>query len=114
MSWGTRPIVGYAVVELPKDADGPHREGGVGDDARPDTGIERQGREEDAQQEDCELRCNNVEPPDEPEIPIEATCADCRLFDPCPCGCGHGKCDSWGQWTESTCSGRYCEMWEVL
>lgn len=55
---------------------------------------------------------NNVEPPDEPEIPADATCADCRLFDPCPCGCGHGPCRSWGQWTEGTYSGRDCGMWE--
>ena len=23
----------------------------------------------------------------------EHTCADCRLFQPCPCGCGWGMCD---------------------
>lgn len=44
----------------------------------------------------------------------DATCADCRLFDPCPCGCGHGPCRIWGQWTESTYSGRDCGMWEAL
>lgn len=57
-----------------------------------------------------EMDFNRVDPPDE-DIPDEATCESCTHFDPCPCGCGHGRCDSWGEWTEAGYSGWECGYW---